>query len=135
MAGLNRLGMAEVPRKALAPEEMLPAVAQGTICIERRIDDPVAAELLAAIHDGATGHRMAAERAFLAGLDGSCQTPIAGLAEIEGPEMRMRGEILRPDGSEVLTEDRSAPVTQAGQLGAEMARDLRARAGEGFFDA
>ena len=135
MAGLNRLGMAEVPRQALAPEEMLPAVAQGTICIERRIDDPVAAEMLAAIHDGTTGHRMEAERAFLSGLDGSCQTPIAGLAEIEGPEMRLRGEILRPDGSEVLTEDRWAPVTQAGQLGAEMARDLRARAGEGFFDA
>ena len=135
MAGLNRLGMAEVPRKALAPEEMLPAVAQGTICIERRIDDPVAAELLAAIHDGATGHRMAAERAFLAGLDGSCQTPIAGLAEIEGPEIRLRGEILRPDGSEVLTEDRTAPVSGAAGLGAEMARDLRTRAGEGFFDA
>ena len=135
MAGLNRLGMAAVPRQALDPEEMLPAVAQGTICIERRIDDPVTAELLAAIHDGATGHRMEAERAFLAGLDGSCQTPIAGLAEIEGPQMRLRGEILRPDGSEVLTEDRSAPVTDAGRLGADMARDLRARAGDGFFDA
>jgi len=135
MAGLNRLGMAHVPRTALDPEEMLPAVAQGTICIERRIDDPMTAELLAAIHDVTTGHRLAAERAFLAGLDGSCQTPIAGLAEVVGGEVRLRGEILRPDGSEVLTDDRSGSIPDAAQLGSEMARDLRDRAGEGFFDA
>lgn len=134
LAGLNRLDMADVPRTALDPDDMLPAVAQGAICIERRIDDPMTAELLAAIHDAQTGTRMAAERAFLAGLDGSCQTPIAGLAEISGPELRLRGEILRPDGSEVLNDDRTAPVEDAAQLGAAMARDLRARAGEGFFD-
>ncbi|MEM9318882.1 MAG: hydroxymethylbilane synthase [Pseudomonadota bacterium] len=135
LAGLNRLGMADVPRSPLDPDDMLPAVAQGAICIERRIDDMAAAELLAAIHDQATGTRLTAERAFLAGLDGSCQTPIAGLAELHGPELRLRGEILRPDGSEVLADDRSAPVAEASALGAAMARDLRAQAGEGFFDA
>ncbi|MBF9031801.1 hydroxymethylbilane synthase [Rhodobacterales bacterium HKCCE3408] len=135
MAGLNRLGMAEVPRVGLSPEEMLPAVAQGAIGIERRIDDRATAELLAAIHDGPTGTRLAAERAYLAGLDGSCQTPIAGLAELSGGEIRLRGEILRPDGSEVLTDDRTAPVEDAAALGADMARDLRRRAGPNFFDA
>ncbi len=133
-AGLNRLGMADVARSAISPEDMLPAVAQGAIGIERRANDPRTAEMLAAIHDRDTGIRLAAERAFLAGLDGSCETPIAGLAEIDGPMLRLRGEILRPDGSEVLSEDRSAPIAEAARLGADMARDLRARAGEGFFD-
>ena len=133
-AGLNRLGMADVARSAIPPEDMLPAVAQGAIGIERRANDPRTAEMLAAVHDRDTGIRLAAERAFLAGLDGSCETPIAGLAEIDGPTLRLRGEILRPDGSEVLNEDRSAPIAEAAKLGADMARDLRARAGEGFFD-
>ena len=133
-AGLNRLGMSDVARSAISPEDMLPAVAQGAIGIERRANDPRTAEMLAAIHDRDTGTRLAAERAFLAGLDGSCETPIAGLAEIDGPMLRLRGEILRPDGSEVLSEDRSAPIAEAATLGADMARDLRARAGEGFFD-
>ena len=133
-AGLNRLGMADVARSAISPEDMLPAVAQGAIGIERRANDPRTAEMLAAIHDRDTGIRLAAERAFLAGLDGSCETPIAGLAEIDGPMLRLRGEILRPDGSEVLSEDRSAPIAEAAKLGADMARELRARAGEGFFD-
>ncbi len=133
-AGLNRLGMADVARSAISPEDMLPAVAQGAIGIERRANDPRTAEMLAAIHDRDTGIRLAAERAFLAGLDGSCETPIAGLAEIDGSMLRLRGEILRPDGSEVLSEDRSAPIAEAAKLGADMARDLRARAGDGFFD-
>ncbi|WP_340302779.1 hydroxymethylbilane synthase [Roseobacter sp. HKCCD7870] len=133
-AGLNRLGMADVARSAISPEDMLPAVAQGAIGIERRANDPRMAEMLAGIHDRDTGIRLAAERAFLAGLDGSCETPIAGLAEIDGPMLRLRGEILRPDGSEVLSGDRSAPIAEAAKLGADMARDLRARAGEGFFD-
>mgnify|MGYP006274529853 FL=1 len=134
MAGLRRLGMTEVAKSAIAPDEMLPAVAQGAIGIERRADDSHAAGMLEAIHDATTGRRLAAERAFLEGLDGSCETPIAGLAELDGGTLRLRGEILRPDGSEVLTDDRSAPVEDGAALGAEMARDLRAEAGEGFFD-
>ncbi len=134
MAGLRRLGMTEVVKSAIEVADMLPAVAQGAIGIERRQDDLRAAAMLEAIHHGPTGQRLAAERAFLAGLDGSCETPIAGLAELEGGTLRLRGEILRPDGSEVLTDDRSAPIEDGAALGAAMARDLRARAGEGFFD-
>jgi hydroxymethylbilane synthase len=134
MAGLKRLGMTEVVKSAIAPEDVLPAVAQGAIGIERRSADSRAASMLEAIHDGPTGQRLAAERAFLKGLDGSCETPIAGLAELDGGTLRLRGEILRPDGSEVLTDDRTAPIEDGARLGQEMARDLRARAGEDFFD-
>lgn len=134
MAGLRRLGMEDVVKSAIEVEDMLPAVAQGAIGIERRVDDMRAAHMLAAIHNTATGQRLAAERSFLKGLDGSCQTPIAALADLDGGTLRLRGEILRPDGSEVLTDDRTAPIEDGAQLGADMARDLRARAGEGFFD-
>ncbi len=84
MAGLNRLGMAHVARSAIEVDEMLPAVAQGAIGVERRLADDRVAGLLAAIHDGPTGIRLAAERSFLRVLDGSCETPIAGLAVLDG---------------------------------------------------
>ncbi|MEV8468910.1 hydroxymethylbilane synthase [Fluviibacterium sp. DFM31] len=134
MAGLNRLQMTQVVRAAIAPEDMLPAVAQGAIGIERRADDSHAAALLEAIHDTPTGQRLAAERAFLAALDGSCETPIAGLAELSGGTLHLRGEILRTDGSESLTDAADAPVEDAAALGRDMAQRLLARAGENFFD-
>jgi hydroxymethylbilane synthase len=134
MAGLNRLGMTEVPRVAIAAEDMLPAVAQGAIGIERRIADTRTEAMLAAIHDAETGLRLAAERAFLATLDGSCETPIAGLALIEGDEIWLRGEILRPDGSESLSDEGRATLADGAALGAELARRLLARAPAGFFD-
>jgi len=134
MAGLNRLGRSEVATAALDPAIMLPAVAQGAIGIERRANDVRAADLLAAIHHAETGQRLVAERAFLAALDGSCETPIAGLAEISGSTLRLRGEILRPDGSESLSDDQSAPVEDGATLGRAMASKLLERAGAGFFD-
>lgn len=135
MAGLNRLGMAHVARSAVAVDEMLPAVAQGAIGVERRRDDPGVEGLLAAIRCAQTGVRLACERAFLARLDGSCQTPIAGLAEVEGDEILLRGEILRPDGTEVLAESGRAPLSEAAALGDELGRRLLARAPAGFFIA
>ena len=133
MAGLNRLAMDEVPKYAIAPEDMLPAVAQGAIGIERRGDDSRAAEMLAAIHDGPTGQRLAAERAFLAALDGSCETPIGALALLDGGNLRLRGEILRTDGSEVLNDDASALIEDGAALGREMAAKLLERGGPGFL--
>ena len=133
MAGLNRLGMAHVARAPIAADEMLPAVAQGAIGIERRARDTRAGALLEAIHDRPTGLRLAAERAYLRVLDGSCQTPIAGLAEIDGGELRLRGEILRPDGSESLTDEGRAPLEDAADLGREIGRRLKSRAGADFF--
>lgn len=134
MAGLNRLDMAHVASSAIEPEEMLPAVAQGAIGIERRGTDTNTAALLEAIHDTPTGQRLAAERAFLAALDGSCETPIAGLAELSGGELRLRGEVLRPDGSESLKDDQTATIEDGVALGQEMAAKLLERGGSGFFD-
>jgi hydroxymethylbilane synthase len=133
-AGLNRLGMTEVKRTAIDPEEMLPAVAQGAIGIERRGDDMRAGTMLEAIHHSPTGQRLKAERAFLAALDGSCETPIAGLAELEAGQIRLRGEILRPDGSESLDDADTAPISDAALLGRDLARRLLERSGPGFFD-
>lgn len=133
MAGLNRLGMDGVARGAIAPEEMLPAVAQGAIGVERRVSDARVAAMLAAIHDGPTGLQLAAERAFLLRLDGSCQTPIAGLAVIEGGELWLRGEILRPDGSASVTGERRGAVADGTVIGTALADELLGRAGPGFF--
>lgn len=134
MAGLNRLGMAHVAVSIIEAEDMLPAVAQGAIGIERRADDGRAGAMLEAIHHGPTGQRLAAERAFLSALDGSCETPIAGLAELDGGILRLRGEILRTDGSEAISDDQSCPIEDGPEMGRAMAAGLLARAGEGFFD-
>ena len=135
VAGLRRLGKPELVRAPIAPEEMLPAVAQGAIGIEARAGDEAVAALLAPIHDGPTGTAVAAERAFLAGLDGSCRTPIAGLAVLEDGALWLRGEIIRPDGSERIATERRGPIAAAAEMGQDAAAELRARAGPGFFDA
>jgi len=134
MAGLNRLQMDEVPHTAIETDVMLPAVAQGAIGIERRVGDTNVAEMLAAIHDTPTGQRLAAERSFLLELDGSCETPIAGLAELDGGTLHLRGEVLRPDGSESVSDAMSCPIEDGVQAGREMAQKLLAQAGPGFFD-
>ncbi|MDQ1899020.1 hydroxymethylbilane synthase [Paracoccus sp. WLY502] len=134
MAGLSRLGMLHVARDPIDPAEMLPAVAQGAIGVERRAGDSLCAELLAAIHHVETGHRIYAERAFLAQLDGSCQTPIAGLAELREDSLLLRGEILRPDGSAAISGHREGSVNDGPAMGADLAEELLGRAGNGFFD-
>lgn len=134
MAGLNRLDAADVPRTEIAPEDMLPAVAQGAIGIERRLDDANTDMMLKVLHHVPTGQRLAAERAFLAALDGSCETPIAGLATLEGDTLRLRGEILRTDGSEALSDEISGPIGDGAALGETLAKRLLALAGDGFFD-
>jgi hydroxymethylbilane synthase len=125
--------MTAVARGPIDVEEMLPAVAQGAIGVERRSADARVAALLAAIHDGPTGQRLAAERSFLARLDGSCETPIAGLAIIEGDRLWLRGELLRPDGSASVDGELRGPVADAPALGRALADDLLGRAGPGFF--
>ena len=113
---------------------MLPAVAQGAIGIERRADDARVAALLEAIHDAPTGLRVTAERAYLAALDGSCETPIAGLAELDGSSLRLRGEILRPDGSDLYEGEEAGPVEDGAEMGRALASRLLDMAPEGFFD-
>ncbi|GHC37553.1 porphobilinogen deaminase [Gemmobacter nanjingensis] len=133
MAGLNRLGMAHVARSAIEPEDMLPAVAQGAIGVERRLNDPRTEAMLAALHHAPTGLRLAAERAYLAALDGSCETPIAGLALLDGADLWLRGEILRPDGSQTITGAIRGPASDGAALGRQLAADLLAQAPKDFF--
>lgn len=133
MAGLNRLGLAHVARGAIDPDAMLPAVAQGAIGVERRVADARVALMLAAIHHHETGLRLAAERAFLERLDGSCQTPIAGLAVVDGGDVWLRGEILRPDGSRSVSGDLRGPASDGARLGQALADQLLGQAGPGFF--
>lgn len=133
MAGLTRLDMQDVVRCAIDPDEMLPAVAQGAIGVERRADDAVAAMLLAAVSDGPTTLRVEAERAFLRRLDGSCETPLAALAELQGDRLRLRGELLMPDGSMSITGERTGLATDGRAMGRALADELLGRAPPAFL--
>ena len=134
VAGLKRLGRDDVGATPIAPEDMLPAVCQGIVGVERRAGDDRIAALLAGLNDAETADRAAAERSLLAGLDGSCRTPIAALAEIAGDELHLRAAIVRPDGSELIETERRGPPRDAARLGDDAADELRAKAGEGFFN-
>jgi hydroxymethylbilane synthase len=134
-AGLKRLGLLGRARALLDPDEMLPAVCQGVIGIECRADDAPTRALLAAVDDAHTAACVAAERAFLFALDGSCRTPLAGLATLAGDRLSLRGLIVRPDGSETLAARRDGAPSDAAALGGALGEDLRSRAGPGFFDA
>lgn len=131
-AGLNRLGRSDISNP-IEVNDMLPAIAQGCIGIERREDDLEMAALLATINDTLATTRLAAERALLDGLDGSCQTPIAGLAELDGDHMRLRGQVIRPDGSEALDDDITCAAKDGVKCAVEMAVRFRAKMGSDFF--
>lgn len=133
-AGLKRLG-GEAPAAPIPEDVMLPAVAQGAIGIEARSGDEAIHALIAPLNHAETANRLEAERAFLRALDGSCRTPIAGLAELQGDQITFRGEILRPDGSETHATSRSGPVSDAEAMGLDAAEELRARGGPNFFTA
>jgi hydroxymethylbilane synthase len=133
VAGLNRLGLLSSATAILDPDEFIPAVGQGAIGIETRADDGRTRALIEAIDDADTGAALAAERAFLAMLDGSCRTPIGGYAKIEQGTLRFRGIIIKPDGSEAFETSRQGPREDAAGLGADAGRELRARASADFF--
>ena len=127
LAGLKRLGLAHRARAVLDIDKFLPAPGQGAIAITARRADARALEALKAISDGETMAALTAERAFLAELEGSCRTPIAGLARLEAGKLRLRGEVLRPDGSERFDVAAEGAPVDAERLGREAGRDLAAR--------
>ena len=133
VAGLNRLKMEDIITAPISTDEMLPAVAQGAIGIERREKDIKVGTMLEAIHNSTTGLLLSAERAFLEALDGSCETPIAGLAEFKNENLRFRGEILKTDGSEVYSDEQVVSKEDATLVGIEMAHKLLSQAGNDFF--
>lgn len=132
LAGLNRLGMAHVATEVLPPEVMLPAVAQGAIGVETRLDDDVLA-LLAPIACRETTIRITAERALLAALDGSCRTPIAALAVLEGERLSLRAKLLSVDGRKVLTAETAGSAAEAVAIGREAGERIRCQLPSGVL--
>lgn len=131
-AGLNRLGLQALVRAPIAVDEMLPAVAQGAIGIECRTGDDRMRALLAPLDHAPTSRCVGAERAFLHALDGSCRTPIAGLATLEGDTIFLRGEVLALDGS--VRHYHELRGSDGMELGEELGEALRAMAGEALLE-
>lgn len=134
MAGLNRLGMADKATRPLDTDYMLPAVAQGAIGITCRADDEAAHKFLAALNCPQTMVRITAERAFLLTLDGSCRTPIAALAELDGDNLSFRGLIVSTDGQTIHATTRQGKAADAEAMGRDAGEELKRIAGPGFFD-
>jgi hydroxymethylbilane synthase len=132
LCGLQRLGVAEQATEILPREIILPAVGQGALAIECRAGEAWLRSLLEPLHDWCTAACVEAERAMLAALDGTCRTPIAGLAEIEGGRLILEGLLLTPDGSAEIRARTQGDPADAEMLGAELGRELRRRAGPGF---
>jgi len=134
-AGLKRLGMAERITQCLPAEVSLPACGQGAIGIECRVDDAEINTLLSALHDNDTGLCVRAERAMNARLNGGCQVPIAGFAELKNNQLFMRGLVGNPDGSVLYRSERSAAVDDAQLLGQWIAEDLLAQGADKILQA
>jgi len=132
-AGLKRLGLEAEITSMLSIDEFLPAVGQGAICIESREDDAATLEKLGPIHDPETQVRLDAERAFLGVLDGSCRTPIGGLATVSNGTLHFKGIVLKPDGSACHEADDSGPVENAISIGISVGEALKERMGPGFL--
>ena len=134
VAGLNRLGLAHKITSMISTDTMLPACAQGAVGIEIRAGDEPVAALLAPLDHQPTTLCVTAERAFLAILDGSCRTPIGGLAELDANNrITFRGEIHSPNGRQAYSTGRTGPAQTAIQMGEEAAHELLSMAGPAFF--
>jgi hydroxymethylbilane synthase len=134
-AGLKRLGMAARITRALAPEELLPAIGQGVIGIECRLDDDPVRQLIEPLEHASTRLRIQAERAFNATLGGGCQAPVAGFSVLDDDLLELRGLVGWPDGSEIVRGQISGPTQDAETLGQELAEELLARGARPILDA
>ncbi len=132
-AGLDRLGLSDVPATPIEPDQMLPAVAQGAVGIECRESNRAVLDLLRRIDHAPTHVRVLAERALLTALDGSCRTPIAALAILRDDELLLDGLAARPDGTEIQRTTWRGPASSAADLGRDAGEELRARLGPDFF--
>lgn len=133
-AGLRRLGLTHIITHLMPLDLFPPAPGQGAIGIEIRSADKAVKDLLSAIHDAPTGHALTCERAYLRTLDGSCRTPIAGHAVVEGDHLSFSGIILSVDGREVHEVRREGKVADAEAIGLAAGEEVRAKAGANFFE-
>lgn len=134
-AGLKRLGMADRITQSLPTTVSLPAMGQGAIGIECRVDDVEVNEMLQVLHHEATSICVKAERAMNARLNGGCQVPIGGFAQIEGEKLFMRGLVGSPDGSLIYRSERNSPIAQAKEIGVAIAEDLLAQGADKILQA
>jgi hydroxymethylbilane synthase len=132
MCGLERLGRADAASEIIPIEVMLPAVGQGALAIEARIDADAVREFLAPLHHPASAACVQAERAMLAALDGSCRTPIAGYAELSGDRLSLKGILLSADGTAERRAEGAGAAADPTALGREVGERLRAGAGPEF---
>jgi len=130
-AGLNRLGLEKLINP-ISTDEMLPAVAQGAIGIEHLYSDKIE-EILAPLNDSVSKKRVEAERAFLRELDGSCRTPIGGLAQKNNEEFKFMGEIISADGKEKIHDVWQGDWAMSEEIGREAGREIKSRGGKNFF--
>ena len=133
LAGLNRLGKAAIATFVLEPSELLPAAGQGAIGLMCRAVDERVKSLLKPLNDRTTFRCVSAERAMLDVLDGSCRTPIGGLAQTDDTTMTLRGLIAKPDGSALIETAKSGPADHPEQLGRAVGGALLAQAGSEFL--
>ena len=133
-AGLIRLGKQDVITSFIEIDQMMPAIAQGAIGVEHRQNDDFIKDLLTEINHPETEICVKTERSFLRTLDGSCQTPIAGLAQLSSQSVMFQGEILKPDGSEHYQISGEAKITESEALGIKLAEEILGQAGKDFFE-
>jgi len=134
-AGVKRLGLAERITEYLLPEVMLPAVGQGALCVETRVDDPVITPLVSPLNHATTRWAVMAERAFLARLEGGCQVPIAGHATLTGEHLRMTGLVADLQGTFFVSETLEGPAENAEAIGLELADKLLAQGARAILDS
>jgi hydroxymethylbilane synthase len=134
LAGMERLGHADVISQVLPLDLMLPAVGQGALCIEVRANDVVAQEQVGALDHPPTRQATEAERAFLRHLEGGCQLPIGAFAQVEDGRLSLRGLIVALDGSRLVRDEIRGPASDAAQLGTDLAVRLLAAGGEAILE-
>ena len=128
VAGLKRLGLGDRITAPVPITDMLPAVAQGAIALEIRAGDEKTADMIAPLNDAASALAVTAERAFLARLEGSCRTPIAGHAHLDGGKLLFSGQVLTPDGKKGYSVNRDGSPAHALDIGLSAADDVLSKA-------
>ncbi|MBE9516411.1 MAG: hydroxymethylbilane synthase [Proteobacteria bacterium] len=134
-AGLKRLGFDDRITDLISTDDSLPAVGQGAVCIETRSNDAAVNDLIRQLNHETTASRVLAERAMNTRLEGGCQVPIAGYAEINGDTLHIRGLVGRPDGKQLIRSEHSGPVEQAQQLGTRVADELLSKGAREILQA
>ncbi len=133
-AGMNRLNLTAPKSEVLGPPHFLPAVAQGALGIEYRIEDTEIQDILAFLHDEDTARQVRAERGFLTGLDGGCQVPIAAWSVLEGDKIKLTGFVADIDGSSPIRLEKTGSTDEAWELGTSLADDVLAAGAKEILD-